>query len=90
MVYFPFHEGGSVAGGFEKFYSSQGQSDDHDILKTPSMNEPSRLSNENPDPTPPPKVREEPKFFTIWVHVGYTVLILSTITWIIYLEYFLD
>ncbi|QPJ61393.1 MAG: hypothetical protein G3M70_05625 [Candidatus Nitronauta litoralis] len=38
----------------------------------------------------PLKRREEPKFFTIWVHVGYTVLICSTIAWIIYLEYFLD
>ncbi len=37
-----------------------------------------------------PKRREEPKLFTVWVHVGYTVLFCSTIAWIIYLEYFLD
>lgn len=43
-----------------------------------------------PDEMPPPRRREEPRIFTIWVHVGYTVLILSTIAWIVYLEYFLD
>lgn len=48
---------------------------------------PSEPQHEN---SPPPRRRQEPRIFTIWVHVGYTVLILSTISWIVYLEYFLD
>jgi len=32
------------------------------------------------------KKRKENPVFTIWVHVGYTVLIISMITWMIYIE----
>jgi hypothetical protein len=34
------------------------------------------------------KRRENP-IFTIWVHAGYTVLILSMIGWIAYIEFFM-
>ncbi len=36
-----------------------------------------------------PAPRKENQIFTIWVHVGYTVLILSTLSWMIYLEFFM-
>jgi len=32
------------------------------------------------------KKRKENPVFTIWVHAGYTILILSMITWVIYIE----
>jgi len=32
------------------------------------------------------KKRNENPVFTIWVHAGYTVLIISMITWMIYIE----
>jgi len=38
----------------------------------------------------PPRRRKEPKLFTVWVHVGYTVLILSSLFWMFYIEYILD
>jgi hypothetical protein len=41
-----------------------------------------------PEKTPPPK-RQENTVFTIFVHVGYAVLITSTIGWIVYVEYIL-
>ena len=34
--------------------------------------------------------RKENIIFTIWVHTGYTVLILSVIGWMIYMEFFMD
>ena len=37
--------------------------------------------------TPPPR-RENP-IFTIWVHTGYVVLILSMIAWMVYMEFFM-
>ncbi|SVC46658.1 uncharacterized protein METZ01_LOCUS299512, partial [marine metagenome] len=33
------------------------------------------------------KNRKENQVFTIWVHAGYTVLIISMITWMIYIEF---
>lgn len=36
----------------------------------------------------PPKRRENP-IFTVWVHVGYTVLIISMISWMVYIEFFM-
>ena len=36
-----------------------------------------------------PKKRREHTVFTIFVHIGYTVLILSTISWIVYIEFIL-
>jgi len=38
----------------------------------------------------PPKKRQENIVFTIFVHVGYAVLITSMIGWIIYVEYILS
>ena len=35
------------------------------------------------------KKRKENLFFTIWVHAGYTVLILSVIGWMVYMEFFM-
>ena len=46
---------------------------------------------DNPASSPAPqRRRKEPKIFTIWVHVGYTVLIASTFFWIYYVESILD
>ena len=33
------------------------------------------------------KKRKENTIFTIWVHAGYTVLIISMVTWVIYIEF---
>ncbi len=35
----------------------------------------------------PPKKRQENVVFTIWVHAGYIVLILSVIGWMVYMEF---
>lgn len=35
------------------------------------------------------KKRGEHPIFTLFVHAGYTVLILSTISWIVYIEFIL-
>ena len=35
----------------------------------------------------PQKKRKEPLIFTIWVHTGYTILILSVIGWMVYMEF---
>ncbi len=37
----------------------------------------------------PREPRRENPIFTIWVHTGYAVLILSMIAWMIYLEFFM-
>ena len=34
------------------------------------------------------KRRENP-IFTIWVHTGYAVLVLSVIGWMVYMEFFM-
>lgn len=36
-----------------------------------------------------PVQREEHPIFTIWVHVGYSILILSMIGWMVYMEFFM-
>jgi hypothetical protein len=36
-----------------------------------------------------PKKRREHPVFTLFVHAGYTILILSMIFWVLYLEFFL-
>jgi hypothetical protein len=36
-----------------------------------------------------PKKRREHPVFTLFVHAGYTILILSMIFWVVYLEFFL-
>lgn len=36
-----------------------------------------------------PEKRREHPVFTLFVHVGYTILILSMISWVVYLEFFL-
>ncbi|MFQ5482821.1 MAG: hypothetical protein ACE5ER_08675 [Nitrospinaceae bacterium] len=41
------------------------------------------------DLKPPPR-RQESRVFTIWVHAGYIVLILSMVSWMVYIEYILD
>ena len=33
--------------------------------------------------------RRESPIFTIWVHTGYVVLILSMIAWMVYMEFFM-
>jgi hypothetical protein len=33
-----------------------------------------------------PEKRKESPVFTIWVHAGYTVLIISVIVWMVYIE----
>jgi len=38
-------------------------------------------------PTPVP--RQENRIFTIFVHIGYTVLILSMLSWMAYIEFFM-
>jgi hypothetical protein len=42
--------------------------------------------NEKIEPKEP---RKENPVFTIWVHTGYAVLILSMIAWMVYLEFFM-
>jgi len=34
--------------------------------------------------------RKENLIFTIWVHTGYTVLVLSMIGWMVYMEFYMD
>lgn len=34
-----------------------------------------------------PKKRRENPIFTIWVHAGYIVLVLSMIGWMVYMEF---
>ncbi len=36
-----------------------------------------------------PGKREENPVFTIWVHTGYTVLVISMIAWMVYIEFFM-
>lgn len=36
-----------------------------------------------------PEKRKEHLIFTVWVHTGYTVLVLSMIGWIVYMEFFM-
>ena len=36
-----------------------------------------------------PEKRRENPIFTIWVHTGYAVLILSMIGWMVYMEFFM-
>jgi hypothetical protein len=36
-----------------------------------------------------PEKRRENLVFTIWVHTGYVVLILSMIGWMVYMEFFM-
>ena len=43
------------------------------------------------EPLKEPRVkRKENIIFTVWVHTGYAVLILSMISWMVYMEYFMD
>jgi hypothetical protein len=43
------------------------------------------------EPLKEPRVkRKENIIFTVWVHTGYAVLILSMIGWMVYMEYFMD
>jgi hypothetical protein len=37
----------------------------------------------------PREPRRENPIFTIWVHTGYAVLILSMIAWMVYMEFFM-
>ena len=37
----------------------------------------------------PREPRKENPIFTIWVHTGYAVLILSMIAWMVYMEFFM-
>ena len=39
--------------------------------------------------TEPKESRKENPIFTIWVHTGYAVLILSVIAWMVYMEFFM-
>jgi hypothetical protein len=43
----------------------------------------------NPEKDKSREPREENPIFTIWVHTGYAVLILSMIAWMVYLEFFM-
>ena len=47
-----------------------------------------RLVDEN-EKTEPQEPRRENPIFTIWVHTGYAVLILSVIAWMVYMEFFM-
>ncbi len=38
---------------------------------------------------PAPKKREENRVFTVFVHVGYSILIISMLGWMIYMEFFM-
>ena len=40
-----------------------------------------------PENNEAPKKRQENTIFTIWVHAGYVVLILSVIGWMVYMEF---
>ena len=45
------------------------------------------MTDEEPKPRPQ---RKDHPIFTIWVHIGYTILVLSMISWMVYLEFFMD
>ncbi len=36
-----------------------------------------------------PEKRRENPIFTIWVHTGYAVLVLSMVGWMVYMEFFM-
>ena len=38
----------------------------------------------------PREKRKENIIFTVWVHTGYAVLILSMIGWMVYMEFYMD
>ena len=38
----------------------------------------------------PLEKRKENIIFTVWVHTGYAVLILSMIGWMVYMEFYMD
>ena len=38
----------------------------------------------------PREKRKENIIFTVWVHTGYAVLILSMIAWMVYMEFYMD
>ncbi len=46
------------------------------------------VANDNEKIEPREPRRENP-IFTIWVHTGYAVLILSMIAWMVYMEFFM-
>ncbi|MCF8722736.1 putative membrane protein YukC [Nitrospina gracilis] len=43
---------------------------------------------DNQSQKPPPRRQENP-IFTVWVHVGYTILVISMIGWMVYMEFFM-
>jgi len=43
------------------------------------------------EPLKEPRVKRKGNIiFTVWVHTGYAVLIVSMIGWMVYMEYFMD
>ena len=44
---------------------------------------------DNTEKEKPRERRRENPIFTIWVHTGYAVLILSMIAWMVYMEFFM-
>jgi len=53
-----------------------------------AVKETDRMTEDNPQKKAPEPRRENP-IFTIWVHTGYLVLILSMIAWMVYMEFFM-
>jgi len=48
-----------------------------------------RFIMDDPEKKEPGEPRKENPIFTIWVHTGYAVLILSMIAWMVYMEFFM-
>ena len=57
----------------------------HVILKSDKLMD----DKEKIEPPETPEPRRENPIFTIWVHTGYAVLILSVIAWMVYMEFFM-
>ena len=59
------------------------------VLLTPHPHEDMREDKNNAREKETQKKRREHPVFTLFVHAGYTILILSMIFWIVYIEFIL-
>jgi hypothetical protein len=59
-----------------------------EVLLTPAKSLPTQDDMQE-DRNKTPKKRREHPVFTLFVHIGYTILILSMIFWIVYIEFIL-
>lgn len=50
---------------------------------------PELVNMDDPEKKEPAEKRRENPIFTVWVHVGYTILVISMLGWMIYIEFFM-